>query len=375
MFRSTAVRTVLLIGCGAFASFAACFAAADDGPANPAPDNQQPAAQKPAASAPAGQTPAAKSAAKPAKGTASTPAPALAPGTVIAPVNPGAIPPAPPAGPAVIPGLRDFIRPDGSIVLPGGVGTIDRGPDHIGIQINTPDGPLEINVPRRQRARSGGDEAAEGEAPLPGGGARASREFAIASRIYWTGNYPAALRRLNRFLARDPGNRDLVQLRSLTNFSLPDYPAAYHDALTAVNGGDVWDWTTLRSLYRSTGEYTDQYRALEDYVTAHPKAAEPRFLLGYHYLMLGHQEAARREFGHVAAIDPSNESARRLAKGERPPQPRTPSLPSPASRSTRGPTISVAPGEPAKTDGGPSVDLGQPAPLNPPEKPGASGPK
>ena len=110
-------------------------------------------------------------------------------------------------------------------------------------------------------------------------------------------------------------------MRSLTNFALADYAAAYRDALAALADGDVWDWTTVRSLYRSAGEYTAQYRALEDYVSANPNAARTAFLFAYHNLMLGNNEAARREFGHVAAIDPANEAARRLSTGERPPQP------------------------------------------------------
>jgi hypothetical protein len=263
------------------------------------------------------------------------------------------------------------MQPDGTFVLPGGVGIIDPKEDHVGVQINTPAGPFEINVPRRQRmAGPDGPPTGEGEGPLGPGrpdrnAVRASREFAIASRFFSTRNYPAALRRLNRYLDRDAGDQDLLQLRSLTNFMLADYPAAYRDAFTATTRGDVWDWPTLSSLYPSVDEYSAQLHSLGKHVSANPNSAQATFLLAYHNLMLGHHDVARREFARVATLDPSNEAARRLAAGEGPPQPRqTPA--SPGSVSSPGDTTAVPSLPPqAKPDGGPSVDLGQPAPLGP----------
>jgi hypothetical protein len=380
MFRSNIVRTVFLVGIGMIAGLPLSAPAADGGPAIPAPSDQ-PAASQPA---PSKQKPGVKSAAKSSKAVPSAPAQSIPPGTVIAPVDSEPEPASPPPGNSpAIPGLNQFLRPDGGFDLPGGVGIIRPEPDHIGIQINTPDGPFEFNVPRRRRAAQGADEAPgpDGEAPLPGGRAgvnsgRAGREFTIASRLFRARNYAATLRRVSRYLQRDPGDRDLLQLRSLTNFSLADYPAAYRDALAALADGDFWDWTTLRSLYRSSGEYTAQYRALEDYVTSNPKAAEPAFLFAYHNLMLGNQEAARREFGHVAAIDPANEAARRLATGERPPQPRsqTSRAPGAGMKTAPVPNGPQAPPQGAPS-GGPSVDLGQPAPLGPQDNAGSKGAK
>jgi len=335
--------------------------AADGDPAGP------PSLGEPSVPPVVGKAPTKKPGTKPGSATKSKPS-----GTVIAPLdsNPESTSPTAPAAPT-IPGLGDFLRPDG-FVIPGGVGSIQRAPDHIGIQINTPDGPLEFNIPRRQRGAQGVDEppapGSEGEAPLPGGrtsihSGRTSREFASAARQFRTRNYPVALRRINRYLERDPGDRDLLQLRSLVNFSLADYPAANRDALAALNEGDVWDWSTLRSLYRSADEYTTQYRALEEFVASNPNSVEPAFLFAYHNLILGNHDAARREFGRVAALDATNETARRLAKGERPPQP---------LHSTSRPPRAAAtgPASPPKggTNSGPAVDLGQPASPAAPDK-------
>jgi hypothetical protein len=367
MFRWTTLGTVLLVSLAAIASLPLSAPAADGSPASP-PSPAQPAASHPApGKAATSKAATSKPAAKPGAATSSKSS-----GTVIAPLdsNPEPASPTSPA-PTTIPGLGDFLRPEG-FVLPGGVGSIQRAPDHIGIQINTPDGLLEINIPRRQRTAEGVDEppapGSEGEAPLPGGrtginSGRSSREFASAARLFRARNYPVALRRVSRYLERDPGDRDLLQLRSLVNFSLSDYPAAYRDAVAALNDGDVWDWPTLRSLYRSADEYTTQYRALEEFVASNPNSAEPAFLFAYHNLMLGNHDAARREFGRVAALDATNETARRLAKGERPPQP---------LRSTSRPPKTAAPGPALPpqggTDSGPGVELGQPAPLGAPDK-------
>jgi hypothetical protein len=347
--------------------------------------------------------------------TAQPQPPAQLPGQV-----PESVPPAP--GPAV-PGLGGLMTPNG-IALPGGVGFIRPGADTVGIQINTPDGPIEFTVPRRRRgarnvqeppapqattdaplfgqpgtpAPSAGPQASVPGAPIendrtlpgelnpPGAGRanRGAREFAHDSRLFHARNYPLVLRRLDRALVREAGDRDLLQLRSLTHLALSDYKSAYADALLVLAQDDVWDWSTLRSLYHSADEYTAVYRALEDRVTATPNAADLRILLAYHNLMLGHRDAARRHFERVLAIDPSNDIARRFVVAELPPQPRDSGQGSPLP-GTSGPALTPIPARrrsPASsapgTGGSPSIDLGQPAPApaaSPaPQKPAESKP-
>ena len=168
------------------------------------------------------------------------------------------------------------------------------------------------------------DRTLPGELTPPSAGrpSRGTREFAHASRLFHARNFPLVLRRLDRALLREPGDRDLLQLRSLTHLTLGDYKSAYADAIVVLAQDDVWDWSTLRSLYHSADEYTASYRALEDRVMANPNAIDLRVLLAYHNLMLGHRDAARRHFERVLALDPSNEIARRMASTEQPPQPR-----------------------------------------------------
>jgi tetratricopeptide (TPR) repeat protein len=182
---------------------------------------------------------------------------------------------------------------------------------------------------------------------------------------------------LDRALLREPGDRDLLQLRSLTHLTLGDYKSAYADAIVVLAQDDVWDWSTLRSLYHSADEYTASYRALEDRVMANPNAIDLRVLLAYHNLMLGHRDAARRHFERVLALDPSNEIARRMASAEQPPQPRDsaqlPSVPQkPGTALVPIPARKRAPSSSGSV--GPSIDLGQPSPAPPAEEPGSTKP-
>jgi hypothetical protein len=327
--------------------------------------------------------PAARTA--PARTAPALPEPAPAAGQA-----PESVPPAP--APA-LPGLGALMTPNG-IALPGGVGFIRPGADTVGVQINTPTGPIEFTVPRRRRgarnvqepptpqattdaplfgqpgkpAPSPGPQASVPGAPGAGRPSRGTREFAHASRLFHARNLPLVLRRLDRALIREPGDRDLLQLRSLTHLTLGDYKSAYADAIVALAQDDVWDWSTLRSLYHSADEYTANYRALEDRVTANPNAAELRILLAYHNLMLGHRDAARRHFERVLALDPSNEVARRFVVAEQPPLPRDSTQMS-ASPRTAAPALTPIPARrrppagSASGSGGPSIDLGQPAPA------------
>jgi tetratricopeptide (TPR) repeat protein len=176
------------------------------------------------------------------------------------------------------------------------------------------------------------------------------------------------LRRIDRALVREPNDRDLIQLRSLTELAIGDFKAAFDDAMTVLAQEDVWSWSTLRSLYHSADEYTALYRKLEDRVIADPNALQLRVLLAYHNLMLGHRDAARRHFEKVLALDPSNEVARRLASAEQPPLPRDSAQLPPAPPTSNPPLKPIPtrrrpPTNAQSGSGGIAIDLGQPVPA------------
>jgi hypothetical protein len=419
MFRWTALSGRAIAGLlaliGLFLSAASATANQTPGPALPETSLGQPGTppkNPPSGSKTTKPAPNASGPALPAPSpTQGTPQPTPVSGALPQP-TPAPYPQSTSPSPA-IPGLGGLMTPNG-IALPGGVGFIRPGADSVGVQINTPDGPIEFTVPRRRRnARQQPEEppppgsntdaplyGQAGAAPTPavpqasysappidndrrlpgettppdagnGRPSRSSREFAHDSRLFHARNYALVLRRVTRALSRDPEDRDLLQLRSLTQLALGDFKAASADAMVVLAQDDVWDWATLRSLYHAADEYTSLYRSLEDRVIASPNAVNLRVLLAYHNLMLGHQDAARRHFERVAALDPSNEVARRMIAAEQPPQPRAEAShmpPSPQSSAARPALIPIParsrPGSSsAPTTDSPGIDLGQPAPA------------
>ena len=60
--------------------------------------------------------------------------------------------------------------------------------------------------------------------------------------------------------------------------------------------------------------YTLQLRALEAYCRSNPKAADGRFLLGYHYLTMGHTEMALTEFRAASELQPKDEVSASLVR-------------------------------------------------------------
>ena len=106
--------------------------------------------------------------------------------------------------------------------------------------------------------------------------------------------------------------------------------------MPCLSAGPGWDWTTLSSLYPDVDVYTEQLRALEEYVTANPNSAAARFLLAYHYMICGHTDAAANstEGGDANSIRRIGLSAQLLAmltpskrRRPRPPPPAGPAAP------------------------------------------------
>jgi len=71
----------------------------------------------------------------------------------------------------------------------------------------------------------------------------------------------------------------------------------------------------MSKLYPDVQTYEDQLRDLESFTKEEPKNAAGRFLLGYHYLVAGHQDAARRQFEKVVDLQPKDRVAKQLLTG------------------------------------------------------------
>jgi tetratricopeptide (TPR) repeat protein len=95
-------------------------------------------------------------------------------------------------------------------------------------------------------------------------------------------------------------------------FALGRYDEAAASLYAALSVGPGWDWSTLVSLYNNPETYTQQLRALENYVSQNPKSAAARFVLAYHYLTQGHPEAAADQLRAVVALQPKDQLSAQL---------------------------------------------------------------
>jgi tetratricopeptide (TPR) repeat protein len=140
----------------------------------------------------------------------------------------------------------------------------------------------------------------------PGVSQDAINKFEQARTAFYDGKYEEALKLTDEAVRQMPRDAVLHEFRSLVLFALKRYPesaAAIHAVLAA---GPGWDWKTLSSLYPHTDNYAAQLRALEEYRDQHEMAADARFLVGYHYLTMGHVDAALRAFQRAAELEPKD---------------------------------------------------------------------
>jgi len=170
------------------------------------------------------------------------------------------------------------------------------------IENTTIDYSQPLAVPPEMVAQPAGQAA---ELP-PGVTPEGLQRFEAARAAFYEGDYPRALTEANKALASMPKDAVIHEFRGLALFAL----GKYHDAAVTLHPvlavGPGWDWTTMISLYPGADTYTPQLRALEDYVTKNPKATDARFLLGYHYLTLGHKDNAASHFTKVQQAAPND---------------------------------------------------------------------
>ena len=141
---------------------------------------------------------------------------------------------------------------------------------------------------------------------------RGDQAFDRARDAFKAGDYAAALDLTDEALKDVPDDPLVHEFKALALFARGEdaRAAAELHAVLAVRPG--MDWTTLSGLYPDVETYTGQLRALEDRCRRDPKAAAPRFVLAYHYLVAGHNDAAVAQLKAVLALEPGDRVARRL---------------------------------------------------------------
>jgi len=153
-----------------------------------------------------------------------------------------------------------------------------------------------------------------------------------ARSTFYEGKYSDALKLADETLKSMPKDAVVHEFRALVLFALKRYT----DAAAAINAvlavGPGWDWTTMISLYPDVATYTAQLRALEAARSQNPKAADARFLLAYHYLTAGHNDAAVAELKQVVQLQPKDGVAAHLLSSLTPPsESPAPAKPAPAA--------------------------------------------
>ncbi|MGA2619324.1 MAG: tetratricopeptide repeat protein [Thermoguttaceae bacterium] len=191
-------------------------------------------------------------------------------------------------------------------------------------------------------------------------------ELLDAARAAFTpGDYSGALAKCDQAIARLPNSAAAHEFRGLALFALQRYKEAAGPVYAVLSVGPGWNWATLSSFYPRADVYSGQLRALEQYVASNPNVAEARFLLAYHYMTGGHNDAAAEQFRAAVQLNPQDQLSAQLlsaitptAAGQ-PPAPAaaaTPAKPIDASAvtgvwtSTRadGTTITLSLGQDAK---------------------------
>jgi hypothetical protein len=174
-----------------------------------------------------------------------------------------------------------------------------------------------------------------------------------ARDAFRAGDYTRAAGLADQTLRQTPNDPALHELCALIAFALGRYDEAAAPLYAVLTAGPGWDWTTMIGLYPDADTYTGQLRALEAYVNAHPDSAAARFVLGYHYLVQGHNDAAGAQFQKVAELQPKDDLSARFAKA----------LAAPPAQTTAA--TSAAPPQPAAAG---AETPTEPAPAPPPKE-------
>ena len=114
---------------------------------------------------------------------------------------------------------------------------------------------------------------------------------------------------------KDTPNVPVVhEFRALCLFALKRFDEAAAVDYAVLSAGPGWNWSTLVGLYPDVDTYTNQLRALEASVRTNTNSPSTQFLLGYHYLVQGHQEAAASQFEKVTKLQPTDQLSASFVK-------------------------------------------------------------
>lgn len=164
--------------------------------------------------------------------------------------------------------------------LPGGPAVVESNTYIVPPALNYAE---PIPVPTPEQAEKVEDTVSEA----------AMRRFEAARDAFKRGLYDQAQAEVERAIQTLPGDPTMHEFRALTLFARGRYQEATGTLYAVLSAGPGWDWDTLSALYGDADSYTRQLRALETHIRENTRAAEARFVLGYHYLVLDNRDDAR----------------------------------------------------------------------------------
>jgi tetratricopeptide (TPR) repeat protein len=140
----------------------------------------------------------------------------------------------------------------------------------------------------------------------------AASEGDQARDAFYKGDYRAALAAVDAALAKSPSDTVLHEFRALVLFAMQRYREAASALYAVLSVGPGWDWTTMSGLYPSVDVYTQQLRALEDYVRQNADVPDGHFVLAYQYVTAGYTTAAAHQLEQVVKLVPNDQVSRQL---------------------------------------------------------------
>ena len=166
--------------------------------------------------------------------------------------------------------------------------------------------------------------------PEPAVAEPAVAKFDEGRAAFKAGDYVKALQLTDLAIQTLPNDATLHEFRALALFALQKYEQAAVPLYAVLSVGPGWDWTTLIGLYPRADVYTQQLRALEQYARVNPRSSAARFVLAYHYLTQGNNDAAVGQFRQVQTLAPGDTLSAQLLKQLSPPEETPASTPAPS---------------------------------------------
>ena len=153
---------------------------------------------------------------------------------------------------------------------------------------------------------------------------QASSVFDQARDAFKQGNYAQAIQLDQQAAGQTPNDPTLHEFLALARFAQGQYDQAASPLFAVLSVGPGWNWTTLIGNYPDANIYTQQLRVPESFVKANPQSAPAHFVLGYHYVCQGHNDAASEQYQEdQARLQPSDKFwAQLAAQLPSPPRPR-----------------------------------------------------